>query len=58
MCEELFSLISYFQSRVVERPSMEALQFRSLSYRERVGLVRPFSVEEAKVAVWDCDNFK
>jgi len=29
-----------------------------LSYREGAGLVKPFSLEEVKAAVWDCDNFK
>jgi len=29
-----------------------------LSHREGALLTRPFSVEEVKAAVWDCDNFK
>lgn len=49
---------THFQSRNVERPSMEALQFPSLSYREGASLVKLFSVEEVKAAVWDCDNYK
>jgi len=49
---------THFQSRTMERPSMEALHFPSLSYREGTGLVKPFSVEEVKAAVWDCDNYK
>jgi len=49
---------SHFQACVVERPSMVGLQFRSMSYGEGVGLVKPFSVEEVKAAVWDCDNYK
>jgi len=35
-----------------------SLHFRSLSFREGVLLVRPFSVEKVKAAVWDYDNFK
>ena len=49
---------SHFQSHLVECPSMKALQFQSLSYRDGVGLVKPFSMEEVKAVVWDCDNLK
>jgi len=49
---------SHFQSRVEERPSMAGLYFRSLSHAEGGGLVKPFSLDEVKVVVWDCDNFK
>ncbi|RHN49937.1 putative RNA-directed DNA polymerase [Medicago truncatula] len=49
---------SHFQARLVERPSMAGLQFHSLSYGEGVSLVKPFSVEEVKATVWDCDNYK
>jgi len=49
---------SHFKSRRVERPSMASLQFQSLSYGESTSLVKPFSMEEVKAAVWDCDNFK
>jgi len=34
------------------------LSFRSLSHREGAGLVKPFGLEEIKVAVWDCDSYK
>lgn len=37
---------------------MVDLHFNSLSYRETNSLVKPFSVEEVKAAVWECDNFK
>ena len=49
---------THFQLHVVQRPSMKALNFCSLSVREGVTLVKPFSLEEVKVAVWDCENFK
>jgi len=34
------------------------MQFRSLLVTEGVGLIKPFSMEEVKEAVWDCDSFK
>ena len=37
---------------------MEGLSFRSLAFREGAALVKPFSLDEVKVAVWDCENFK
>ena len=49
---------SHIKSQRVERPSMEALQFQSLSYREGISLVKPFYVQEVKAAMWNCDNFK
>jgi len=49
---------THFKAHDVVRPSIEDLLFPTLSYREGVGLVQPFSLEEVKVTVWDCDNFK
>ena len=49
---------SHFQGVSVDRPSMEALNFRRVTHREGLGLTKPFCVEEVKAAVWDCDNFK
>ena len=37
---------------------MGHLQFRKLSFIERGNLTKPFSVDEIKAAVWDCDSFK
>jgi hypothetical protein len=34
------------------------LQFRTLSVGEEDGLIKPFSVDEVKDAIWDCDSFK
>jgi len=34
------------------------LQFRSLSVVEGGTLIKPFSVDEVKEVVWDCDSFK
>jgi len=49
---------SHFQPRRESRPSMDDLHFRSLSYREGAGFIKPFSIDEVKEPVWDCDNFK
>jgi len=49
---------AHFQSTSVSRPSMENLHFKSLSVPQGVDLIKPFSVEEVKVVVWDCDSFK
>jgi len=40
------------------RPSVSNLQFRSLPVSEGGSLVKPFSVDEVKEAIWDCDRFK
>jgi len=47
-----------FQATQHSRPSMEALEFRTLSISDGVGLVSPFTVEEVKTAVWDVESFK
>jgi len=47
-----------FQPTEHQRPNMEALDFRTLSYNEGARLVRPFTMEEVKAAVWDVDSFK
>jgi len=48
----------HFKSQYEERPSVSNLQFRSLTVVEGGGLIKPFSVDEVKEAIWDCDNFK
>jgi hypothetical protein len=59
VCGAIYSnFSSHFQSRVEEWPSMQGLHFRSLSHAEGGGLVKLFSLEEVKVTVWDCDNYK
>jgi len=37
---------------------MDSLAFRSLSTGEGAALTRPFSVDEVRRAVWDCENYK
>ena len=49
---------SHFKNRHEQRPSMEGLNFRKLSGREEAALLKPFSIEEVRAAVWECDNFK
>ncbi|MCI78321.1 endonuclease/exonuclease/phosphatase family protein, partial [Trifolium medium] len=34
------------------------MQFRTLSYAEGGSLVKPFSAEEVRAAVWDSDSYK
>ena len=49
---------SHFRSVAAERPSIENLNFNMLSVSQCGDLIKPFSVEEVKQAVWDCDSFK
>jgi len=37
---------------------MDGLHFRRLSAVESSGLTRPFTLDEVKQAVWDCNSFK
>lgn len=48
----------HFQAINVERPSVANLNFRSLSVSEGGILIKPFSVQEIREAVWDCDSDK
>jgi hypothetical protein len=41
-----------------ERPSIENLNFNMLNVGQCGDLTKPFSVEEVKETVWDCDSFK
>ncbi|MCI87589.1 cysteine-rich receptor-like protein kinase, partial [Trifolium medium] len=40
------------------RPMVDDFQFRTLSFMEGGSLIKPFSVDEVKATVWDCDSFK
>ncbi|MCI51418.1 cysteine-rich receptor-like protein kinase, partial [Trifolium medium] len=42
----------------MERPEVDDLQFSRLTLLEGGSLIKPFSVEEVKTAVWDCDSYK
>jgi len=55
--EAVFHHFSYhYQATVLERPGVEDLNFRRLSEGESGTLVRPFTLEEVKQAIWDCDS--
>jgi len=49
---------SHFRSSSLSRPTMGNMEFKALSGREGAGLIKKFTVEEVKVAVWDCDSYK
>jgi len=42
---------AHYKAASVERPRVENLSFRILSYNESVTLLKPFSLEEVKTAV-------
>jgi hypothetical protein len=48
----------HFKSPLMVRPRVVDLNFRQLSYREGEDLIRPFTIEEVKATVWDCDSYK
>jgi hypothetical protein len=59
MSEGSFSHFSaHFHASNVQCPSIEGLQFSSLSHGEGASLVKPFYMEQVKAAVLDCDNYK
>ena len=47
-----------FQPTRTTRPSMDALAFRTLSFNDGATLIKPFTEEEVRVAVWDVDSYK
>ena len=49
---------NHFMSVRVARPTLGTLQFRRLSFMEMGTLTKPFSMDEVKAAMWDCDSFK
>jgi len=49
---------NHFKRRGTEKVALNNLTFNTLSYTEGGGLTRPFTEEEVKAAVWDCDSFK
>ncbi|GAU16239.1 hypothetical protein TSUD_298710 [Trifolium subterraneum] len=49
---------SHFKASTVERPGVDNLQFIRLTLVEGGSLTKPFSVEEVKTAIWDCDSYK
>jgi len=49
---------NHFKSLGAYRPGVEGLHFRQISWVEAANLTKPFTREEVKRAVWDCDSFK
>ncbi|PNX76937.1 cysteine-rich receptor-like protein kinase, partial [Trifolium pratense] len=49
---------SHFKSSTEERPRVDNLQFKRLTYVEGSSLTKPFTETEVKSAVWDCDSYK
>jgi len=49
---------NHFKSINMVRPDVENLHFAQLNFAESGSLIRPFSLEEVKLAVSDCDNYK
>ncbi|GAU49412.1 hypothetical protein TSUD_374310 [Trifolium subterraneum] len=49
---------SHFKASTLARPGVENLNFRQLTPSEGGSMVKPFSLEEVKIVVWDCDNYK
>lgn len=48
----------HFKSTGAARPAVEGLNFRKLSFIEGGTLTKPFSMEEVKQVIWDCDSYK
>jgi hypothetical protein len=53
-----FLCSTHFKSNREERPGLDGSHFRKLSYIQAGTLTRPFSLDEVKDTVWDCDSFK
>ncbi|MCI26406.1 endonuclease/exonuclease/phosphatase family protein, partial [Trifolium medium] len=49
---------SHFKAASVDRPRVDDFQFSTSSPSEGGFLVKPFSVDEVKATVWDCDSNK
>lgn len=52
------SFFYHFKFGNVKRSGVDNLKFKSLSGLNKGDLVKPFSLEEVKHAVWNCDKFK
>jgi len=52
------NFVAHFQAHHLERPAVDELHFRGLAFADGGGLIKPFSVEEVKAAIWDSDSFK
>ena len=56
------SIFMHFRNHLkatrVARLRVGNFHFKTLTFQDGGGLVKPFSVDEVKAAVWDCDSFK
>jgi len=59
ICQEVFSHFrDHFASSNISRSGVENLVFKNLSYVDGNGLIKLFTADEVKSAVWYYDNFK
>jgi len=49
---------THYKASSARRPGVGGLQFHQLSGVDAGSLILPFSQEEVKQAIWDCDSFK
>lgn len=49
---------AHFKAGDMVRHGVNIINIKNLNVLERRDLITPFSEEEVKLAVWDCDNFK
>ncbi|PNX68616.1 cysteine-rich receptor-like protein kinase, partial [Trifolium pratense] len=49
---------AHFKAVTMERSGVENLAFKQLQVAEVSSLIKPFSMDEIKTAVWDCDSYK
>jgi len=49
---------NHFKVNGEARPDVAGLHFRKLSFGEAGNLTKPFSVEEVRQTIWDCDGCK
>jgi len=59
ICNSIFlHFRNHFKATRVGRPDVGNLHFKALIFQDGGELIKPFSVDEVKAAVWDCDSFK
>ncbi|GKV31438.1 hypothetical protein SLEP1_g40124 [Rubroshorea leprosula] len=55
-------VMKYFENLFTDegwtRPKLKGLKFRTISEADRCMLTKPFTEEEVKIAVWNCDSTK
>ncbi|GLT27528.1 hypothetical protein SLA2020_025150 [Shorea laevis] len=59
MKEEISSFFEHlYKEERRDRPRLEGVVFKQISKEDNEALIAPFSEEEIKEAIWDCDNSK